>query len=535
MIDLQSSHSGLSHAMLTRCRCLIVLVGVVLWPGISHTQESGVEFFETKIRPVLVEHCYKCHSRKAGKERGGLLLDTREALRRGGDNGPAIVSGKPGASLLIQSIRHTRADMKMPRNAAKLPASVIADFERWVELGAPDPRDDKAVTKGVDFITASRHWAYQPIAKPQAPAVKNRDWVKTPIDAFVLARLEEKGQTPSPLADPRTLIRRLYINLIGLPPTFEEVEAFVKTWNDAGAKPQAALEKLVDQLLASPHYGERWARHWLDVARYADTKDGVLMYGDDRVRPYAYTYRNYVIRAFNEDIAFDRFVVEQLAADALEPKVQPWRLAAMGFLTLGRQYDNNIHDVIDDRIDTVTRGFLGLTVSCARCHDHKYDAIPTADYYSLYGVFANSQAPLEPPLADHAENCKTLPDYEKLAGPHREKMQKMLDGQYALLIDTARQRVGDYLMRVATTEPDLAETAIYFLSLAPTDLRPPLVNAWRKYLARIDEVQRCNIRQGRRQRIGEVEGKAQSKPARDVGKGEIGEQGRRGTDLRRFT
>ena len=155
----------------------------------------------------------------------------------------------------------------------------------------------------------------------------------------------------------------------------------------------------------------------------------------------------------------------------------------MGFLTLGRQYDNNIHDVIDDRIDTVTRGFLGLTVSCARCHDHKYDAIPTADYYSLYGVFANSQSPLEPPLADRPENCKTLPDYEKLAGPHREKMQKFVETQYAMLIETAQKRIGDYLMRVATTEPDLAETAIYFLSLAPGDLRPPLVNAWRKYLA----------------------------------------------------
>ena len=468
-------------------RWICILIGAIFLSVPLRAQETGTEFFEKRIRPVLVEHCYKCHSRQAGKERGGLLLDTREALRRGGDNGPTIVPGKPDDSLLVKSIRHTAANLKMPKGGAKLPPAVIADFERWVVLGAPDPRDEKAViVKGVDFEAARRHWAYQPITKPAVPPVKKHVWARSPIDAFVLAKLEEQGLTPSPIAEPRTLIRRVFFNLIGLPPTFDEVEEFVKSWESPGAGRQAAMEQLVDRLLASPHYGERWGRHWLDVARYADTKDGVLMYGDDRVRPYAYTYRDYVIRAFNDDTPFDRFIQEQLAADAIQPKVEPWRLAAMGFLTLGRQYDNNIHDVIDDRIDTVTRGFLGLTVSCARCHDHKYDAIPTADYYSLYGVFANSEAPLEPPLADRPENCKTLDDYEKQAGPHREKMQKLLDSQYALLIDTARERVGDYLLRVATTEPDLAETAIYFLSLAPTDLRPPIVNAWRKFLAHPD-------------------------------------------------
>jgi hypothetical protein len=455
---------------------------LILLPSAGSAQESGVEFFEKKIRPVLVEHCYSCHSRQANKERGGLLLDSRDALRRGGDNGPAIVLGKPGESLLIQAIRHADPKLKMPK-AGKLPANIIADFERWIALGAPDPRDDKVVAKSMDFDAAKKHWAYQPIRDPMPPTVKNRVWVKSPIDAFIAAKLEEKGIAPSPIADPRTLLRRLYFDLIGLPPTFAEVESFAADWTGS-AKPQAVVARVVDQLLASPHYGERWGRHWLDVARYADTKDGVLMFGDDRMRPYAYTYRDYVIRAFNVDTPFDQFVHEQLAADAL--KVEPWRLAAMGFLTLGRQYDNNIHDVIDDRIDTVTRGFLGLTVSCARCHDHKYDAVPTADYYSLYGVFANSDAPLEPPLADRAENCKTLDEYEKQAGPHREKMQKMLDSQYTMLLNTAKQRIGDYLVRVATTEPDNAETAIYFLSLAPTDLRPPMVNQWRKYLVHPD-------------------------------------------------
>ena len=232
--------------------------------------------------------------------------------------------------------------------------------------------------------------------------------------SFVLARLEAAGLTPSPPADRRTLLRRVSFDLIGLPPTAEEVEAFE---NDRSPD---AFARVVDRLLASPHYGERWGRHWLDVARYADTKDGVLMFGDDRVRPFAYTYRDYVIRAFNEDLGFDRFVQDQLAADVVAPKDQPWRLAAMGFLTLGKVFDNNIHDQIDDRIDTVTRGFLGLTVACARCHDHKYDAIPTADYYSLYGVFASSEAPLELPLVDR-------PD----AHPRRMRLREAGGGQAA--------------------------------------------------------------------------------------------------------
>jgi hypothetical protein len=465
----------------------ILWFNVLAWASGSEAfaQEAGVDFFERKIRPILVKHCYSCHSKQANKQRGGLMLDSRDGLLEGGDGGPAIVPGKPADSLLIKAVRHTSPKLKMPRDG-KLPPDAILDLERWIAIGAPDPRTGKTVAKAIDYDAAKKHWSYRPIRQSVLPEVKNKAWVQTPIDAFILAKLEEKNLAPSAAADPRTLIRRLYVDLIGLPPNVEEVEAFVKECDAAKYSPltthHSPLTKLVDRLLASPHYGERWGRHWLDVARYADTKDGVLMFGDDRVRPYAYTYRDYVIRAFNEDTPFDRFIQEQLAADQLEPKVEPWRLGAMGFLTLGRQYDNNIHDVIDDRIDTVSRGFLGLTVSCARCHDHKYDAIPIADYYSLYGVFANCESPLEMPLADRPENCKTLGEYEKQAGPHRQKLQQMLDSQYALLTETARQRVGDYLERVATTEPDLAETAIYFLSLAPTDLRPPIVNRWRKYL-----------------------------------------------------
>jgi cytochrome c553 len=467
---------------------LLAIIALAAFAPIAAAADDGIEFFEKKIRPVLVQHCYECHSKDAKKQRGGLLLDSRSGIRKGGDTAPAVVPGKPGHSLLLKAIRQTDPELKMPPKG-KLPDSVIADFERWIALGAPDPRDAKpAKTAGIDFEAAKKHWSYQPIRKPPLPAVKQSAWAQMPLDHFILAKLEEKGLSPSPPADPRTLLRRLYFDLIGLPPTFEEVDEFADCGfrnADSQSKiriPQSAMANWVDRLLASPHYGERWGRHWLDVARYADTKDGVLMYGDDRIRPYAYTYRDYVIRALNADTPFDRFVHEQLAADQIEPKVEPWRLAAMGYLTLGRMFDNNQHDILDDRIDVVTRGLLGLTVTCARCHDHKYDAIGMADYYALYGVFASSEAPFELPLIDVVHQSPGLDEYEKKAAPERKKLHAMEEQQFALLSETARQRVGDYLMRVATTQPDLAETAIYFLSLAPTDLRPPMVNRWRKYL-----------------------------------------------------
>jgi len=340
-----------------------------------------------------------------------------------------------------------------------------------------------ALAGDIDMQAARRHWAFQPLRTGPLPAVKDNAWPQTPMDRFILAKLEERGLSPAPKAPPQVLIRRLYFDLIGLPPTAEEIEAFVADYQSAVHNPQSAIEKLVDRLLASPHYGERWGRHWLDVARYADTKDGVLMYGDDRVRPYAYTYRDYVIRALNDDLPINRFVHEQLAADQIQPKVAPRQMAALGFLTLGRMFDNNIYDIIDDRIDTVTRGLLGLTVSCARCHDHKYDPIPTADYYSFYGVFSNCEVPIELPLLEPVVAGSPSAEFEKQAAAKREEIRKFLDSQYTLLLETARQRVVDYLVHAATTEPDPLETAIFFLSLAPTDLRPQIVARWRRLLA----------------------------------------------------
>lgn len=438
-------------------------------PPEARPSAEGIAFFESRVRPILFEHCQNCHGAK--KQQGGLRLDTREGVLAGGDSGPLLVPGKPEKSLLIRAIRHTDADLKMPPKSP-LSAAQIASLEEWVRLGAPDPRDG---TQSSSPSPVAKHWAFQPVQKPAIPTVKTRDWVRTSVDAFVLAKLEANGLKPSPEADRRTLLRRIYFDLIGLPPTPEQVENFEKNPDPK------AFEKVVDDLLASPRYGERWARHWLDIARYADTKDGVLMYGDDRVRPFAYTYRDYVIRAFNEDRPFDQFVLEQLAADRI-PDSPSERLAAMGFLTLGRMFDGNSHDVIDDQIDVVTRGFLGLTVACARCHDHKYDPIPTADYYALYGVFANSETPLiSPRLEPDTVGPK---EFEAKYAAAEKGITEMLDQQYRLLSETARIRTPDYLLHVATTEPDPIETAIFFMSLSPGDLRPVITGRWRAYLAK---------------------------------------------------
>ena len=321
------------------------------------------------------------------------------------------------------------------------------------------------------------HWSFRPVANPPLPKVVLKDWSLNGLDALYLAKLESKGLAPLAPADRQTLLRRAYFDLIGLPPTWSEMSAFVQD----PAPTAVAFKAVIDRLLASPRYGERWGRHWLDVARFADTKDGVLMFGDERIRPFAYTYRDYVVRAFNEDMRFDQFVQDQIAADLIKPKVEPWRLAAMGFLTLGRMFDNNIHDIIDDQIDTVSRGFLGLTVACARCHDHKYDPISTADYYSLYGVFASSEERIDLPPTGTISAPESA-EYEKQYAAKREDARRFQNEQFTALTEVSRQRIGDYLVHAATTKPDPLETAIFFLSLSPDQLRPPTIARWRRYL-----------------------------------------------------
>ena len=384
---------------------------------------AQLQFFENKIRPVLADNCYKCHSQQAQKIKAGLLLDTREGVLKGGNSGPAIVPGDPDKSRLITAVRYTDTDLQMPPKDKKLSDTQIADLEAWVKMGAPDPRVARAVQKG-RADPDKKHWAWQPLTKPAVPEVKNSAWAKTPVDNFILAKLEEKGLKPTPAADKRTLIRRATFDLIGLPPTPEEVRKFL---NDDSPD---AFAKVVDRLLASPHYGERWGRHWLDVARYSDTKGQIRRQREDPNNPYAWTYRDYVIRSFNEDKPYNVFIIEQLAADKLPATAKNLtNLTALGFLTVGDHFMGMQNDIINDRIDVVTKGFLGLTVSCARCHDHKFDPIPTKDYYSLHGIFASSVQPRAEPVIQKLPQTPAYKEYyEKRT--ELDRKQKALETEF---------------------------------------------------------------------------------------------------------
>ena len=374
-------------------------------------------FFESKIRPILADKCYKCHSLEKSKTKGALTLDTAEGLLKGGEDGAIIVPGDPAKSLLIKAVSYTDPDLAMPPGkdgGKKLADEEIAALTQWVRMGAPDPR-----TGPRKFAAASKdHWAFKPVTKPAVPQVKNSAWAANPVDAFILSKLEAAKMQPSPPADKSALIRRAYFDLIGLPPTPEESYAFM---ND---KSPNAYEKVIDRLLASPQYGERWGRHWLDTARYSDTKGEVKKRIDEPFYPYAWTYRDYVIKAFNKDKPYDRFILEQLAADKLPESQQDKSiLAALGFLTIGEWFMNRKDDIIDDRIDVVCKGFMGLTVSCARCHDHKFDPIPQADYYSLHGVFASSVQPGELPIIS-MPNPAALAAYQAKAAPLQQEIAK---------------------------------------------------------------------------------------------------------------
>jgi hypothetical protein len=423
---------------------------------------KAVEFFESKIRPVLVEQCYKCHSAQSGKAKGGLTLDTKAALLKGGDTGPAVVPGNPAKSLLLTAV-HQDGDLKMPPKE-KLSDAVINDFRRWIEMGAPDPRDRvtsaaAAAISNIDWTKARQFWSFRPVRKPALPAVKDAAWPKTDVDRFILARLEAEGLHPLAPADKRALIRRATFDLTGLPPTPDEIDTFLK--DDS----PDAFARVVDRLLKSPHYGERWARHWLDVARYAE--DQAHTFG---VKPNteAFRYRDWVIAALNADLPYDLFVKRQIAADLMD-KDKPdgyQQLAALGFFGLGAQYYKNSDaaraaaDELDDRIDTLARGFLGLTVSCARCHDHKFDPIPTQDYYSLAGVFYSCKLATLPmaPKAEaerYAEAMKPVQEADrKLKELQKtEKSKPTADGKERV---AAMQAELDRLKKSAPPAPPMA-------------------------------------------------------------------------------
>ncbi|MEK6257266.1 MAG: PSD1 and planctomycete cytochrome C domain-containing protein [Planctomycetota bacterium] len=472
--------------------------------------KQAEEFFEREVRPILVEHCQSCHGAK--KQELGLRLDSAEGLRKGSESGPVVTAGDIEQSRLITAVRYGD-DTKMPPKG-KLPAKAIASLEKWVKQGAVWPKEDTAPSKtraGVSVEAAKDHWAFQPIRSPAIPAVKAKGRVTTSVDSFILARLEAAGLTLSPEADRRTLIRRATFDLHGLPPTPEEVAAF-----ESDVSPDA-FKSVIDRLLSSPRYGERWGRHWLDVARYSDTKGYVRLNENPRY-PSSWTYRDYVIRSFNDDLPFDTFVLEQLAADLLgqataesgrdkgtrgqgdkgkeetdtrtlipmspDPLVplSSTNLAALGFLTLGQRFLNSPPDIIDDRIDVVTRGLLGLTVSCARCHDHKFDPVPTRDYYGLYGVFANSVEPRVPPLIVPAAQHAQFEAYLKELLSRSNQLDEYLRTQHAALTAAVRTRAGDYLLAGQHDPIQANFLAVMFLIDASKDLNPVMTQRWARHL-----------------------------------------------------
>ncbi len=374
-----------------RIPALFLLLPSLLF-GTDPTPEQ-IEFFEKKIRPVLTEKCYPCHSARANPLMGGLRLDTREAVLKGGDRGPAIVPGEPEKSLLIKAISYKDPQLRMPPTG-KLSDEEIASFIAWVEMGAPDPRTGepasvvKVEKKGIDFDEGRKFWCFRPLLNSGLPRVKQKDWPRSPIDYFILGKLEENGLRPAPPADKRTWIRRVTFDLIGLPPTPQEIETFL-TDNSS-----SACEKVVDRLLASAHYGERWGRHWLDLVRFAETNGHEY----DNEKLDAWRYRDYVIRAFNDDLPYPRFVKEHIADDLiaekrLNPQSDYWESPlGTNFYWFGEVLNSATDsiksraDEVDNQIDVLSKTFLGLTVACARCHDHKFDPIPTTDYYALAGI-----------------------------------------------------------------------------------------------------------------------------------------------------
>ena len=389
-------------------------------PATSKTDPAALDFFEKRIRPVLIASCYKCHSAQAkedGKLKGGLLLDSRQASQAGGDSGPSVVPRNLDESLLIEAIRYGEDSYQMPP-AGKLPDKVIADFEKWVSMGAPDPRDAPSAAtprKEIDWELARQHWSLQPPRKSPAPNVENVEWIRKPIDAFILAKIETAGLAPALKAERRKLIRRACFDLTGLPPTIEQLEQFL---NDESPD---AFARLLDRLLGSSQYGERWARHWLDVARYSE--DNTNMGPHNGPYPHAWRYRDWVVQALNDDVPYDEFIVRQLATDFLT-ETGPEDHAALGFQGLAPSYhkevalarlvlENRYADEWEDRVDAIGRGLLGLTLACARCHDHKYDPVTVEDYYSLASIFASCRQTTRPVISEE-EIAKTQPPRDQV-------------------------------------------------------------------------------------------------------------------------
>ncbi len=437
------------------------------------------EFFETKVRPILATQCYACHSTVP---MGGLRMDSRAALLKGGATGPALVPGDPEKSLLIRAVRQTEA-LKMPKGG-RLAKAEIDTLVEWIRDGAIWPDSGVAVTKTKDFITPERRkfWSFVPLAKPAVPTPRDAAWAKTDIDRFILARLEKENLKPAKAASRRVWLRRAALDLTGLPPTYEETQSFEKDLTPT------AYAKVVDRLLASPQYGERWGRLWLDVARYGEDDYRSLdpMRRGYNPYPFAYLYRDWVIKAFNDDLPYDQFIKAQLAADQMDEAVRARMLPALGFLGLGPwYYDNGSVEIThaderNDRVDAVSRGFLGLTAACARCHDHKYDPISQKDYYALAGVFGNAvyhEYPMVPKgvVEEYKKLDKRIENKQKLMGEFMRAESKQLAETLAL-------QSSRYLQAVWRVQGEPKDTVAKVVDEGKLDFE--LFDRWLKFAAK---------------------------------------------------
>ena len=473
----------------------LAAVGTVA--GASEIDPADLEFFESKIRPVLVERCYQCHGGDPARIRGGLILLDAEGVRAGGDSGAVIVPGSPEDSLMIEAL-HYEGLTQMPPDG-KLAAHVIADFEQWIRRGAPDPRTGAEQTvvatrtaETFDYGPGREHWAFRKVEDPALPEVRNEAWVSHDLDRFILSHLEERGLAPVAPAEKRSLLRRATFDLIGLAPSEAEIEDFL-----ADESPDA-FATVVDRLLASPHYGERWGRHWLDVARYADS-NGL----DENIAfPNAFRYRDYVVDSLNRDKPFNRFVHEQIAGDLMSAETDAQRfeqITATGFLMLGpkvlaeQDVDKMLIDIVDEQVNTLGRAFLALPVGCARCHDHKFDPIPTADYYAMAGILRSTETMsdaagmrwLERPLAPEDE----IAEYEaaqKLVAEAQEKVDDVVREQNDVLRSPRRAALAEYLLATEEAYPSWSDDEekqeeareTFRRVAADRGLEPPVLERW---------------------------------------------------------
>lgn len=467
-----------------RSLCWLILIGgTSVGMADEAPTPAQLEFFEKQVRPVLVARCIECHG--GAKQQGGLRLDSRSAMLKGNDSGPVLTPGQPAdSSRMLQVLKYSNDDVQMPPTG-KLPEGEIAILREWIQQGAPWPAGDKPAgggSSGPDFtdLTVARNefWSLQPIRRPVPPSVEHADRVQSPVDAFMLQKLEAAGLTLAAPADRYTLLRRLTLDLWGIPPTWEDMAAFM-----ADERPNA-VERAVDRLLDSPLYGQRWGRYWLDVARYADTKGYVFT--EEPRYPYAYTYRDYVVDAFNSDKPYDQFVQEQLAADQLDLGNNPRTQAALGFLTVGRRFLNNQNDIIDDRIDVVSRGLLGLTVSCARCHDHKFDPVPTDDYYSLYGIFASSHEPGDLPIIGEPRETAAFDAFQAELTKREQEVTAFNNATSSAVYHELRTKVSEYLEAVGRKTSPGIQAEVAGKPQAP-DPRRGAVDRWQGWLAKLDQ------------------------------------------------